>query len=143
MLASFDQRLILFHKQDTSARLRFLIFADGLLAFAPPPRAAQLRAQNEARAVVRPHPAYTLRHAERQLDVAQGTLRIEADFYAELEYADGIIPVSLVEFTGIDPPFDLATRLGGRFVSLSDARGLPPVELELAGRAYRTVLGWK
>ena len=47
----------------------------------------------------------------------------------------------LARFTAIDPPFSAAEQLGGAFIDLTQARGLPPLELDLLRRAYEVILG--
>ena len=37
-------------------------------------------------------------------------------------------------------PFDAAERVGGRFIALTEGRGLPPAELDLLRRAYRVIM---
>lgn len=136
-----EPRLVLYHKQASSARTRFLRFADSLLAFAPLPPEAVLRAETAPRDAVLPHPAPWLKLAEERLGLAAGSLRAEPEFHAEVDTPDGAVQVLLAEFTAIDPPFAAAEASGGRFVALTEARGLPPLELELARRAYTTILG--
>lgn len=136
-----DVRLILFHKQSTSGRTRFLRFGSGLLAFDPLPALAALVEEGAAASSVRPHPAAALRAAEERLGLAGGSLKAEAEFYAEIETPDGHLPVLLAAFTSIDPPFAAAAEVGGQFIALTEARGLHPLELDLARRAYETILG--
>jgi hypothetical protein len=44
-------------------------------------------------------------------------------------------------FTSIDPPFAAAEAIGGRFIAITEARGLPPVELDLLRKAYEILIG--
>ena len=136
-----DTRLVLFHKQGTSARTRFLRFGDSLLAFAPLPAGAVLRAEGEPPGTVTPHPAPVLKQAELRLGLPPGSLLAEAEFSATVDTPQGAVQVLLAGFTTIDPPFAAATDAGGRFVAITEARGLPPIELELARRAYTAILG--
>jgi hypothetical protein len=110
-------RLILFHKQKTSARTRFLRFADTVLACGPLPA------------------------AEERLALPVGSLEIVDDFQMDVDTADGAVPVLLAGFTSIDPPFAAAEAIGGRFVAITEARGLPAVELELLRQAYEVLIG--
>jgi hypothetical protein len=55
--------------------------------------------------------------------------------------AEGALPVLLAAFTSIDPPFAAAEACGGRFAAITEARGLPPVELALLRRAYEVLIG--
>lgn len=136
-----DLRLILFHKQRTSARVRFLLFAHGLCAFAPLPALSVLEAEGEGEPAVAYHPNGWLRLAEAKLNLAMGSLKPEPEFRATVQAPGGPIVVHLVELTTIDPPFAEAEALGGRFVALTEARGCAPAELELLRRAYGVVLG--
>jgi hypothetical protein len=138
---TFDTRLVLFHKQGTSARTRFLRFADSLLAFAPLPAGAVLRAETEAQGNVLPHPASLLKQAEERLGLPPGSLLVEPEFCALADTPQGEVQILLAGFTTIDPPFVAANDIGGRFIAITEARGLPPLELELARRAYTVILG--
>ena len=134
-------RLLCFHKQGTSARTRFLCFGDSLLAFAPLPGDAVLRAEDAAPGKLLPHPAGLLRMAEEKLALPRGSLQIEPEFSATLDTSQGEVPVLLAGFTTMDPPFAAADALGGRFVALTELRGLPPAEMALVRRAYTVILG--
>ena len=136
-----DTRLVLFHKQGTSARTRFLRFADSLLAFAPLPAGAVLLAEDEPQGAVLPHPASMLKQAEEKLGLPPGSLLAEADFCATVDTPHGEVQILLAGFTTIDPPFVAANDIGGRFIAITEARGLPPMEMELARRAYTAILG--
>lgn len=131
-------RLILFHKQKSSARTRFLRFADTVVAFAPLPVSATLNADTSS---VRPHPAALLRAAEERLALPDGSLESVGDFSADVDTTDGTVPVLLAGFTSIDPPFAAAEAIGARFVAITEARGLPTIELELLRRAYEVLIG--
>ena len=134
-------RLLLFHKQSTSARTRFLRFGDSLLAFAPLPAAAVLRAEDAAPGKILPHPAALLKMAVTKLGMSGGSLQIEPEFSAIVDTPQGEVAVLLAGFTTMDPPFVAADSLGGRFVALTELRGLPAVELDLVRRAYTVILG--
>jgi hypothetical protein len=131
-------RLILFHKQKTSARTRFLRFADTVLAFGPLPVSAQLAAEAGS---VRPHPAAHLHAAEQKLGLPAGSLEAIPDFSHDVDTPDGAVPVLLAAFTSIDPPFAAVEAIGGRFVAITEARGLPAVELDLLRKAYEILIG--
>jgi len=138
LTAVVTPRLVLFHKQKTSARTRFLCFADSVLAFAPLPARSAICAQPGS---VLPHPGASLKDAEARLGLPAGALRPEPEFRAEVDTPDGKLPILLAEFTAIDPPFAAAAAAGARFIAITEARGLPPLELELLRRAYEIILG--
>jgi hypothetical protein len=136
-----DLRLILVHKQKTSARLRFLMFPHGMCAFAPLPALSVVEEEGEGAPEVAYHPNAWLRAAERRLGLDPGALSSEAEFHATVQTPDGPVTVQLASFQTVDPPFAEAEALGGRFVAITEARGCTPVELELLRRVYAVVLG--
>jgi hypothetical protein len=139
MEAGRAPRLILFHKQKTSARTRFLRFADTVLAFGPLPASAKLLPEDTE--PVRQHPAAHLRAAEERLALPIGSLEPVPDFHIDVATEEGPVPVLLAGFTSIDPPFAAAEAVGARFAAITEARGLPAVELELLRRAYEVLIG--
>lgn len=135
-----DLRLLLAHKQKTSARLRFLRLPHGLAAFTPLPESSVLL-EETGPAPVAHHPAAWLRAAEARLGLAAGSLKAEVDFSATVCAPEGPVSVQLASFETIDPPFAEAASLGGRFVAITEARDATPVERELLRRAYTVLLG--
>jgi hypothetical protein len=135
-----DLRLVLVHKQRTSARVRFLRFAHGMLAFAPLPRLSALL-ESVPPSRLETHPGLYLRQAEARLGLAPGDLAHEAGYCAAVDTPDGTLRVRLASFTGMDPPFAAAARVNGRFVAITEARGTTSVELELLRLAYSVLLG--
>jgi hypothetical protein len=136
-----DLRLILVHKQKTSARVRFLKFAHGVSAFAPLPVLSVVEEEGAGDPVVAYHPSAWLRAAEKRLGLDAGALAPVADYHATVQTPDGPVTVQLASLETVDPPFAEAETLGGRFVAITEARGCTPVELELLRRAYTTVMG--
>ena len=133
-------RLILLHKQSTSGRVRFLCLPSGVLAFHPLPPLAALHDEDYSPAV-QFHPAAVMREAEIHLGLPEGAITPEAEFHAWVDTPQGDVPVLLAAFTGIDPPFSAAERLGGRFIAMTESRALSEVERNLLRRAYEHVLG--
>jgi hypothetical protein len=135
-----DHAAILFHKQRTSARLRFLRLAHGGVL-------APACDTTEARVVTRPaqitalHDAAVCRAWQDRLALPAAQLRVEREFRCALQTQGALLPVYLVEVTTIDPPLAAARAIGATFIELTAARGLPQVELELLRRAYELVLG--
>ncbi|PIV87763.1 MAG: hypothetical protein COW48_09820 [Hydrogenophilales bacterium CG17_big_fil_post_rev_8_21_14_2_50_63_12] len=133
-------RLLLAHKQKTSARVRFLRFPHGLCAFQALPALSSVLEDSPANRV-ETYPNLYLRSAEAQLGLTAGSLALEAEFSAGVVTPDGPIRVRLATFTSIEPPFDAAANLGGRFVAITEARGCAPAELELLRQAYTVLMG--
>lgn len=146
MTTSFpaDMRLLLAHKQKTSARIRFLRFAHGISAFAALPALSSVFEDPPANRV-EAHPSCYLRSAEAVLGLEKGGLALEAEFSASVDTPNGTIRVRLATFTSIDPPFELAERLGGKFIAITEARSelnkTSPVEMELLRQAYTALMG--
>ncbi len=133
-------RLILLHKQKTSGRVRFLRLPGGMLAFAPLPVPASLREDGYAVAMAA-HPVGVLREAEKKLGLPMGSIEPAAEFQAWVDTPEGDVAVLLASFASIDPPFEAAAALGGKFIAITEARGLPELELQLLRRVYEYVLG--
>ncbi|OYY93952.1 MAG: hypothetical protein B7Y41_09555 [Hydrogenophilales bacterium 28-61-23] len=133
-------RLLLVHKQKASARVRFLRFPHGLCAFEALPKLSTLF-EAPPSSQVELHPSLYLRAAEAALGLENGGLALEGEFSASVDTPDGPIRVRLATFTGIDPPFEVAERLGGKFIAITEARGCAPAELELLRQAYTVLMG--
>ena len=132
-------RLLLFHKQATSSRLRFLRLAHGVCAFEPLPLTAELATENELPLITH-HPTCYLPYAETYFKLATGSLASEPEFSAVVHTAQLTISIYLVRFTAIDPPFAAVETAGGRFIALTEARNCSSIELELLRRVYTIVL---
>lgn len=135
-----NYRIIFYHKHPTSARTRFLKWAYGnVCAFEPLPTLAQINDRDAMNTVF--HPAAILRDAATRLSLEPGMLKAESDYRFSVEVPDGMVQILLVSIETIDPPFAEAGAMGASFIDLTQARGLPPVELELLRAAYELVLG--
>jgi hypothetical protein len=139
-----DTRLIFYHKQNTSARLRFLKFASGsVCAFEPLPALSQIiddcidQVRND---ILVTHPAQLVRDAGERLGLDVGLMKVEGEYHARVESSEGTVEVYLTEFTTIDPPFEQAKKLNAEFIDLTQARSLPGLELELLRQAYEHVM---
>jgi len=139
--------LILYHKQSTSARMRFLRLGHGGICGPEAlPREASLDDQRgESAASPAPklatHPGMLLRNVEHQLDLPRGSLESDIGFRCQVFVAGAPSDVYLAHFTSIDPPFAAADAAGAAFIDLTQARALPSAELTLLRHAYEYVLG--
>ena len=142
MVGAMQQtRLIMYHKQDTSARLRFLKLPyGGVCGFAPLPTLAELmdRADDDNLSM---HPAQLVKQAEQTLGLIPGDLEAVGEFHEYVDVPDGPIQVFLARFTTIDPPFIQVRRHHAEFIELPQARNLPQVELGLLRAVYTLVIG--
>jgi len=135
-----DYRVILYHKQATSARTRFLKFAhQSVLAFELVPALAQLQTHDSSKMVN--HPAAILQEVEHHFEFPAGTLKAEGEYRHSVEVPGGTIQIILANITTMDPPFELVEKRQASFIDLTQARGLPGVELELLRHAYELILG--
>ncbi len=133
-------RVILYHNQATSARLRFLRFAyHSVFAFEPLPKLAMLLEDNDSAVAV--HPAAVMKKVAQQLGITTKDLEAEAEFQARVDVAGGPVTILLARFTSIDPPFAMAKNIQADFIDLTQARDLTQVELELLRKAYELILG--
>ena len=133
-------RLVILHKQSTSARVRYLSFGESVLAFAPLPDLSALRPE-EYPAEVRFHPAAAVRAAEKRLALNEGELEPVADFCAWVDTPAGDQAILLAACTTIDPPFAAAEAVGGKFIAITEARRLPEIERDILRRTYEHVIG--
>ena len=135
-----DFRVILYHKQATSARTRFVLFAgDTVFAFGPTAPLSQVQQAQGGNTVM--HPAAIMQRTEEMIGLPAQSLKTEAEFQHSVEVPGGTVQILLAAITTIDPPFDAVEQAGGKFIDLTEARGLPPVELEMLRHAYEVVLG--
>ena len=135
-------RLILVHKQRTSAMVRFLRFEDGIVAPEPFPKLSQVLGEGEGHrdegVVV--HPSMLVDQAAHRLGLDQGEIAVETDFLSNVDTPDGVSVIYLGRITTIDPPFDAADKIDARFINITEARDMSPSELELLRRAYLCVM---
>ena len=137
-------RLIFYHKQNTSARLRFLKFANGsICAFHPLPALSQLLdssidADDEGKVIE--HPAHLLQEAADRLGLALESLKVHGGYHVNVDTCNGPVKVYLAELNTIDPPFQVAADMNAEFIDLTQARNLAIVELELLRLAYEFVM---
>lgn len=132
---------LLYHKQSTSARTRFLRMPyGGICALGALPKLSVV-GEGKLSSKVHVHPAMLISQLQEQFSLPDDSLEHDGEFQVWLDTNQGAVPVYLLRFTAIDPPFDEVERLGGKFIALTEARGLPSVELELLQHAYRAILG--
>lgn len=138
-------RLLLYHKQSTSARTRFLRMEHGITAFQPLPPLSQVIEREVGAAddqdKVRLHPAAIIARAEQALNLPRGGLEAQGSFRILVETPAGNVQIFLARFTAVDPPFAEVEALAGRFIDLTQARGLAPAEMDLLRSAYEYIMG--
>lgn len=139
----FDKAsILLYHKQATSARTLFFQTSDHRVClFEPFPKLAVMLDTDQAAPSLVLHPAPLIADVENWLHLDKDSLLAELEYTEYVETPGGLVTVFLARFTHTDPPDDLIKSRGGRFISITEARDLPPVELELLRRAYTCILG--
>lgn len=135
--------LILYHKQSTSARTRFLRLAHGGICGpeALPDTASLDSPEGDDTNTLATHPGMLLRETEDRLGLRRGSLESDIGFRCRVFVQRAASDVYLAHFTSIDPPIESADAAGAAFIDLTQARGLPSVELSLLRLAYEHVLG--
>lgn len=136
-----ETRIVFYHKQSTSARTRFLRLAyGGVCGFGPLPESAAL-AGIEEEWEADPAARAAVADAERQLGLAAGGLELQAERRMDVQAGDSLIRVLLARFTAVDPPFALGESHQAKFIAITEARGVPPVELSLLRQSYEWIMG--
>lgn len=137
--------IILFHKQSTSARVRFLMSETKSCCFGGliPPLATLIDEETilEKDEIVATHPAMMVNELLTQMGLKKGDIELMKDFRARLDIPGQIMPIYLAAFKTIDPPFDEVEKAGAKFVAITEARGLPPAELQVLQKAYQYLMG--
>jgi hypothetical protein len=133
-------RLILYHKQATSARILFLRWHGTVCHGNGLPPASQviastLELEEEQRQVKLP-PATFIPEVEQQLGLTDIPLEIDGEFQATVEGGGESIEIYLAHFTTTDPPYEQIAAIEGKFIAITEARSLAPAELELLRLVY-------
>ncbi len=133
-------RLILYHQQATSARTLFLRIGSTVCTLGHISEQAQVL---KTRPQVLIHPATLLKEVKQQLGIAAGDLEINGEFQEWLFIPESTeeLVIFLAHFTSVDAPHGIVQKFGGRFIALTEARDLPPVELNLLRQAYAVIMG--
>lgn len=135
-------RVILFHKQSTSAMTRFFKSNDAgvLIGGDLPEQARVVTGEVEASSAVVAHPAAIIAELAKWLSLPADAMEVESEYVELLEVPAQVIRVCLIRFTTIDPPFAEAEKANASFIALTQARTLAAVELELLRSAYIQIM---
>lgn len=137
-----NTRFILFHKHPVSAKTRFLKMAGGTVCGpeALPPLSALKEDYERSDDRVVFHPSVVAEMAARTLGVSSADLLVETTFRQQVEIPRDTLTVYLIGFKGHGTPDEMLAGQNHRFINLTQAFGLPPVEMELLRRAYTTIM---
>lgn len=135
-----DYRLILYHKHASSGRTLFLRFNETVCQFDGISSASRVIESHVGGNQVQDDLSTLLADAEQRLGMARGSLMIDREFNVAIDDSNTPIQVYLARFTTIDPPQEELAEQAGKFIALTEARRLPPTELELLRLAYTTIM---
>lgn len=137
-----NTRFIFFHKHPVSAKTRFLKLAHGGVCG---PEALPLLSQlNEAferddeKIVL--HPGQLTDIAAKSIGLNSSDLVMDLTYRQQVEIPHKILTVYLVGFKGHDTPDHHLAEQNHRFIAITQAFGMAPVEMELLRRAYATIM---
>lgn len=138
-----NSRVLLYHKQATSARTLFLNLAHGSVVGpqALPPLASVLEEAEEGAPALLPHPAALHKALGERLELDSGLFELDVEFRHLVDTPPGPVAVYLAHFTTMDPPRALMHERGASFLPITELRGRHPAEMELLRRAYTSILG--
>lgn len=137
-----NTRFILFHKHPVSAKTRFLKMAGGNICgpeALPPLSAIKEEYERDDQQVVF-HPSVVAEIAAKCLGVSSSDLVVDVTFRQQVEVPRKMLTVYLIGFKGHDTPDAVLSEQNHSFINLTQALGLPPVEMELLRRAYATIM---
>ena len=134
-----NNRVILFHKHPSSARVRFLFFTErnSVLAFDSLPELASLM---DSSSNIGENQIESSVLSDYFGDIAERII-FDDEFYTEIDVPNETIGVLLARFDDIDPPFELAQKVNAEFREITGARSVAPVELQLLQKAYTQIMG--
>ncbi|NVK18810.1 MAG: hypothetical protein HWE30_08955 [Methylocystaceae bacterium] len=139
-----EPRFVFFHKQPTSARMRFMVFDNGSVLSGP-----SLPVLNVVEEVERDYddedvvafPDNGLVLILDKIGVAKSDATMAFPDVASVDTADGFVPIHGVKFTEIDPPFDQVAEAGAKFIEMTQARQLSATDMEIIRRIYIHAMG--
>ena len=131
-----NNRLIMYYKHPTSARVMFYVLNNTVCHFDGLLPSAKIVESNISEEQVVDYPETLIETSKKRLGLSSNILEIEKTFQAIVVDDSIAIDVYLAGFTTIDPPREQLAHLDGKFIAITEARRLPPVEIELLGLAY-------
>jgi hypothetical protein len=133
-------RAILYHFDSYSAALMFASYATGILAPAPLPESASAMAEPDA-ADDRHAPGAVLEALAGRYGLDPKELKPDEDFRVWMTSDTGPIRIHLLRFTTFEAPRPALEPLGGVFKPISQMRGLPATDLNLAREVFNLIMG--
>lgn len=131
-----NNRFIIYHKQAASARLLFLALNKFICHFDRLPSGSKIVNSEIDRGQIVEDPADIIATVKARLAISEDILKLETKFQAIAQANDTTFPIYLVNLNTVDPPREQIAHLEGKFISIMEARSLPPIESELLGLVY-------
>ncbi|MEM7760900.1 MAG: hypothetical protein AAF298_22635 [Cyanobacteria bacterium P01_A01_bin.40] len=129
-------RFVMYHKQSASARILFYTLNSSICHFEALPADSKIVESSIEEERVVKYPENLLPSIKKRFSISSNILKIETTFQAIAKNDDLTIAIYLINFTTVDPPREQLAHLGGKFISIIEARSLPSIEVELLGLAY-------
>ncbi|MDJ0744654.1 MAG: hypothetical protein QNJ32_15020 [Xenococcaceae cyanobacterium MO_167.B27] len=131
-----NHRLIMYHKQATSARVTFLLLNGSVCHFDGLPAESKIVDSTIEEDGIVDYPESLISNSTKRLGLSSNILEIEKSFQAKAGNSTLTFDVYLAGFTTVDPPREQLAHLGGKLISITEAVRLQRVEIELLGLAY-------
>ncbi len=131
-----NDRLIIYHKHPTSARVMFFVLNGSICQFDGLPPSSKIVESSISEEGVVDYPEKLIASSKKRLGLSDNILEIEKTFQAIVQSSASTVKVYLAAFTTVDPPREQLADLEGKFISITEARSLPSIEIELLGLAY-------
>lgn len=139
-----NHRLVLYHKHPSSGRTLFLRLDQTVCQFEGLSAEARVVESHIGGSQVSEETVEllsdSLAKAEQRLGLASGSLTVDREFDVAVDDSNQLLQIYLARFTTTDPPIDQLAEQAGKFIALTDARRLPPTELELLRLAYTAIM---
>lgn len=131
-----NNRLIIYHKQSVSARVRFFVLNGSVCHFDGLPPLSKIIDSSIDEDQIVDYPETLIASSTKQLGLSSDILEIEKSFQAIVKTDDLRIEVYIARFTTVDLPTEQVASLGGKFITITEAMRLPSVEIELLRLVY-------
>lgn len=135
-----DYRLILYHKHPSSGRTLFLRLNETICQFDGISTTSRVVESHLGGNQVHDDLSNLLTEAEQRLGLLDGTLTIDREFNVSVDDTEHPVHIYLARFTTVDPPQEALAEQSGKFIALTDARRLPPTEVQLLALAYSAIM---
>lgn len=131
-----NNRLIMYHKHSSSARVTFFLLNNSICNFDGLPADAKIVDSTIEAEENIDEAENLIANSKKELGLSEDILKVEKQFRATALSDTSTFKIYLAGFTTIDPPSERLADLGGKFITITEARSLPSVEIKLLGLVY-------